>query len=724
MQNKLSVLPTIMNEQAEQQQAIDLALQGKSFFLTGAAGTGKTFTLKTIVNKLKNAGKRVGVTASTALAASHFDDSMEACTLHKLAGVKYDGSADGNGFGVIDVLVIDEISMIGHTLFETIEETARKTLHSDLPMGGIQVIGCGDFYQLSPVESSYCFESRKWRHVFPNFVVLKTVCRQDNLEFINILNKVRIGDTTGVKEFIDAHCKRTNSDDFIYLYAQNNDVDSKNKARLKLLTTPKIKYIARDTELYSTLDTQHRAPEELELSVGCPVVVTHNVDANLYNGLRGKIVGFTGDQPTANQRYFIGCNELSCPIVNFNGRIKAVKPFQFKETFNNECYREQIPLTLNWAMTIHKAQGMSLDGCNIDLKGAFQLGQVYVALSRIRDPRQMFVNNFSPRDVRISDAVEAYYEGLKPFKMLPGEELDEDDTFEAVKIIYYGVTDAELNVPGSHGDLETDVISSVSDATGLVGDSGDGDIGERGDDDSGDDDNGDDDRGDDDNGDSDSGEIHSVANIHSHHGVIQSDGDSDGDSDDNSDGDSDENSDGESDDINRRVGHSDSNNRRVGHSDANNRRVGHSDANTLTNPTNDHNDANTLRNRRLANLRNLSFAQKFGRMAVIDISDSDDDHTNETYRAGTDANQTYRSYFDREPDRETYRAMTATNGQRKRAPIFISDSEDSEDAEQTSEHPEDTSDEDQIRVRRPRHGLYRDLRRHLVHSPDSEDYMN
>ena len=666
--------------QTEQQEAIDLALQGKSFFLTGAAGTGKTFTLNKIVKRLKAAGKRVGVTASTALAASHFDESLKACTLHNLAGVKYDGTADGKGFGGIDVLVIDEISMINHTLFETIEEAARKILNSDLPMGGIQVIGCGDFYQLSSVESDHCFESIKWRKVFPNFVVLKASCRHDNLEFINILNKVRIGDTAGVKEYIDANCKRTNSDDFIYLYAQNYDANKKNQRKLELMNMPKIKYLARDSNAAMKSDQQnHCAPEELELCIGCPVVVTH--EDELYNGLRGKVVGFTGGQPIANEIYYIGCNELSCPIVDFKGKIKVLEPFQFKLISNDDCYREQIPLSLNWAMTIHKAQGMSLDGCNIDLKAVSQLGQVYFALSRIKDPRQMFVSNFSPKNVRISDAVEAYYESLKPYALLPGEVLDPlfNDIFDVINDVYLGASKEEVlsNAPESSHPVdvhnETDLVTDedilmsntpLNEATGT-----------------------------------------------GHDGLANSTaGDENSDEHSNSCGDHD-------------VNHSNEKNHSDGSRSDSNNQSDHNASQGNDNNWSDssHSDGNRERNLRYS--RKHSFSQRFDDMNMLDIPDSDEDGANETYCHGEDGNETYSFYFDGEGDRGRNEFMTTYNSQSQRGPIFVSDLE-----EDSEEDPE----EDEVDFKSPSAESVRGrssiemleiARRLMLGSSDSEDYM-
>lgn len=202
-----------------QKTAHSYALQGKSFFLTGGAGTGKTYTFHFIIKSLKENKKRVAVTACTDIALQQFDS--EAKTLHSFAGYSFETKqfdSFTHNWNNFDVLIIDEISSLSSIEFKAIEKSAQVARGNDLPMGGMQTIGCGDFYQLPPTYNTnpkpdrdgnirkstdvvrgqsrnnvvkYAFSTSRWDAVFPLMVNLTKVHRQKHMDFINILNRIR-----------------------------------------------------------------------------------------------------------------------------------------------------------------------------------------------------------------------------------------------------------------------------------------------------------------------------------------------------------------------------------------------------------------------------------------------------------------------------------------------------------------------------------------------------
>lgn len=191
----------------EQRIVAKKVADGKNVFITGLAGTGKSFLLEYLVLLLKTCKDpfSVAVTASTGVSACNIGGE----TLHRFSGAGASGdkhrdqivhhillSEDGsNNLKTVESWIIDEISMVGRTLFEALDLAAKKIRQSSAPFGGIQVIACGDFMQLSPVKDEFCFKSVVWSNTFSsqNSVVLKRIYRQSDKEFLEILKGVRNG---------------------------------------------------------------------------------------------------------------------------------------------------------------------------------------------------------------------------------------------------------------------------------------------------------------------------------------------------------------------------------------------------------------------------------------------------------------------------------------------------------------------------------------------------
>ncbi|GME66855.1 unnamed protein product [[Candida] boidinii] len=303
----------------EQQMVADLVTKGVSLFYTGSAGTGKSLLLRSIIKilKKKHKGSSVAVTASTGLAACNIGGQ----TLHSFAGI-------GLGKGPVDklikkvkrsqkhrkrwketkVLVIDEISMIEAELFDKLDKIAKNLCGNSLPFGGIQVVVCGDFYQLPPVvkntdEPQYTFESKAWNDAIKYTIILKKVFRQQfDKGFIEMLNEIREGYVS------DSTCKKFNALSRelepkagvipAKLFSTRREVDYANSEMLTKLPGEEVSFKAVDGGYMEDADARARllssflATDKLSLRVGCQVMMIKNIDDKLVNGSLGRVIAF------------------------------------------------------------------------------------------------------------------------------------------------------------------------------------------------------------------------------------------------------------------------------------------------------------------------------------------------------------------------------------------------------------------------------------------------
>jgi len=412
-----------------QQRAVDLALAGESLFLTGPAGVGKSFTLKHIITKLKEQhGKgAVYVTASTGTAAL----AIRGITLHSFAGVglgtasvdelvkRMKKSAKTNWNKCV-VLVVDEISMISCTLFSKLDYIGRIVREKcGAPFGGIQLVLCGDFFQLPPVPDKaeppntprFAFQSPSWKVAVPNVVHLETIYRQNNSTFVRLLMGLRRGFVhPQIHDVLDP-CYQQDDEDretviqHTKLYPLRRDVDKENDSHLNNLNAIKDVYVAKDSgdqEYMNQLRKNCPAQDELTLSVGAQVILLKNLDVHvgLVNGSRGVVTELKeGEGPV---------------VLFFNGVSMTMEraEFSFEVAGKVVATRWQIPLALAWAISIHKSQGMSIDKLYVDLRGVFEYGQAYVALSRARTLEGLKLAKFDARVIRAHPAVVKYYDEI------------------------------------------------------------------------------------------------------------------------------------------------------------------------------------------------------------------------------------------------------------------------------------------------------------------------
>eukprot|EP01117_Protostelium_nocturnum_P009436 TRINITY_DN3367_c0_g2_i2.p1 TRINITY_DN3367_c0_g2~~TRINITY_DN3367_c0_g2_i2.p1 ORF type:complete len:715 (-),score=172.83 TRINITY_DN3367_c0_g2_i2:1883-4027(-) len=312
------------------------------------------------------------------------------------------------------VLIVDEISMVDSALFEKLEYIARIVRGVNFPFGGIQLILSGDFFQLPPIQRIgatdaplFCFESPYWPKCITSVIELKGVFRQSDPIFVNFLNQIRHGILDDKGKALLESCKgREFLQDVIeptVIYPYNKDVDEINHQKLKEITSRGKLYKAKDkgkSPHLELLQSHCAAPSELKLKVGCQVLLLKNSKRkNLVNGLRGVVIGFD-ETKRGYPRVFFG-----------NGEEATVEPERWAIEVNGleVASREQVPLKLAWAISIHKCQGMSISRCELSLAGVFEYGQSYVALSRVSSLEGLRIVDYREKSIRAHPKVIEFY---------------------------------------------------------------------------------------------------------------------------------------------------------------------------------------------------------------------------------------------------------------------------------------------------------------------------
>ncbi|XP_005050364.1 PREDICTED: ATP-dependent DNA helicase PIF1, partial [Ficedula albicollis] len=404
------------------EEVLGAVRSGKSVFFTGSAGTGKSFLLKRIVGSLPP--NITYATASTGVAACHIGGT----TLHAFAGI---GSGKAPLEQCIQLaerpgvrqhwlacqhLIIDEISMVDGKFFDKLEAVARAVRKRDEPFGGIQLIICGDFLQLPPVckaneETKFCFQAKSWRKCIHINMELTEVRRQTDKTFVSLLSAIRLGRCTEevTRLLMQTAAHRSERDGILAtrLCTHKDDVEITNERRLQQLPGEVHVFEALDSDpmLVKLIDAQCPVGGRVELKLGAQVMLAKNLDVSqgLVNGARGVVVGFESEQKGLPKvRFLCGVTQL----------IKMEK-WVIKGPSGVHLSRQQLPLKLAWAISIHKSQGMSLDCVEISLSRVFESGQAYVALSRARSLAGLRVLDFDPKVVRADPAVLQFYRQLR-----------------------------------------------------------------------------------------------------------------------------------------------------------------------------------------------------------------------------------------------------------------------------------------------------------------------
>ena len=405
----------------DQELALAILLSGRSALLTGAAGTGKTHLLNTFIAQARKRGKKVSVTATTGLAATHLGGN----TIHSWSGIGVSDHLPNNFFERLsktrrevisktDVLIIDEISMLHDFRLDMIDDVLRTVRENDQPFGGIQLVMSGDFFQLPPVNrpneqgGGFVVYSDAWQELQPAVLYLERQYRQNDAQLLEILTALRTGDVR--RHHVEALLARTEIEppdgDITELHTVNVDVDDINIQKLAELPGEERSYQQTTTgsKIYvENLQRSVLAPENLVIKLGALVMAVKNSPQKLYaNGSIGTVVDFEPLTEYPVVEFRDGCRVTMVPDV-----------WELRDGERKRASISQVPLRLAWAITVHKSQGMTLDAAKIDLRKAFVEGMGYVALSRVRDLDNLYLYGINRRALEVSPDALAIDEVLR-----------------------------------------------------------------------------------------------------------------------------------------------------------------------------------------------------------------------------------------------------------------------------------------------------------------------
>ena len=407
-------------------ELLSLISSGKNVSILSQGGTGKS----TLINDIqKEIDSHFYVTSTTGVSAYLIRGS----TIHSYSGIGV-LRANNTVKDVItkikknkpaklrientEILVIDEISMLGGSYFDMLNACFKIIRKNNKPFGGMTVIVTGDFYQLSPINDTYVFETETWREMDFHTIHLETVYRFTDDLYRDMLARIRTGKHTPEDNVeLYKRVKAFNELDIdsmeikpTFLTSRRIDVDEENREELRKNPNELVIYSAFDE--YKKIDNDENdkkenvfdvlslvASKNLELKVGAQVMllVNINVEEGLTNGARGVVVKLESE--------YVHVKFMSGETIPFERHI-----FPFERDGKVNATRSQFPFCLAYALTIHKIQGSTLDLALIDIGNSiFQAHMTYVALSRVRSLSGLYIKSFNPHRITVDQRVTDFY---------------------------------------------------------------------------------------------------------------------------------------------------------------------------------------------------------------------------------------------------------------------------------------------------------------------------
>ena len=469
----------------EQRYALQEFENGENLFITGPGGTGKTHLIHVLVANAETRKKIIQVCALTGTASILL--GCNARTIHSWSGIR-------NGKGEIDkiiedirrnkkltknwreiqILIIDEVSMMSKRIFELLDEIGRNIRHCHhKSFGGIQIVFTGDFFQLPPVgnagepgSTEFCFESLLWCETFQfdNHIELKTMFRQKDPIFQAILLNIRKGTIEPdqivlLQKLVNREYNSEENNGVIptklfptiarvdyynrMMFDQIQEISYDYDAQIKINCTTflesgrpiakedieKCKKITKTVQEREIEYLKNNTPcvDVLSLKKGAVVMSTVNLD--MENGICNGSTGIVIDFQTR-------LGSIPNPVVKFSNGIQKVMEIQY---WQSEEYPSiavgNFPLRLAWAMTIHKSQGATLSLAEIDIgESIFEKGQSYVALSRVQSLHGLYLSDFNPKNIRANPKVIAFYNAMP--NLVYDESEDEEEQEEEDKTLF------------------------------------------------------------------------------------------------------------------------------------------------------------------------------------------------------------------------------------------------------------------------------------------------
>ena len=469
----------------EQYLAFEEFKAGHNLFITGPGGVGKSFLINLFVQHCNQVGKNVQVCALTGCAAILL--GLHAKTIHSWSGIHYcKGPKDDiikrvnkswpikSRWKKTRVLIIDEVSMMSKKMLIILEELGRRIRNQPSPFGGIQVVFCGDFYQLPPVckdrsdDSLFCFEAPVWKKLFAldKHIQLTKIFRQKDPQYLELLAEIREGTISGDNiQLLRERIEVTKPENITQLFPLRASVDHVNKTKYSELANQETTYalvINYNMERYCRtgaqidsdklrkcrgLNEEQRARElerlykqancmkKLTLKKGTYIMCIANIalEQGIANGTQGIVEDFVGVD--------------NAPLIRFNNRtMKTLSRYCWQSEDYPTIGFKQYPVVLAWATTIHKMQGSSLDQAIMDLgSNVFEAGQIYVGLSRVKSLEGLYLTKFNPRVIKTNPKVREFYRQI-PTLDIEVEEVEEEEVEEEAKPLTKTITMEQRDV--------------------------------------------------------------------------------------------------------------------------------------------------------------------------------------------------------------------------------------------------------------------------------------